>query len=82
MGHAVTNGATRRARTSHRSLNSSEVRFRGKGTGQEFRSATILAGNDALELARKIAREFATTYGDLEFAIFSGGELVEEVRGS
>jgi len=76
MRHAV----TRNANLSQAVRYSSEVRFRNKGSKEAFRSATILAGNDALEQARTMAREFALTYGDLEFAIFAGGELIEEVE--
>jgi len=58
---------------------STEVRYRNKGTSEAFRPATILGGDHAEEQARTMAREFACTYGDLEFAVFTNGELLETV---
>lgn len=44
-----------------------------------FRASTLFWGNEAVERARNSAREFVSTYGDLEFAIYLNGALFERV---
>ena len=57
-----------------------EVRFRSRGSHEAFRPGLMLGGGEALESARNLAQECASTYGKLEFAVFKDGKLVQKVQ--